>query len=196
MLLALNCAWTSVDLNELQLKHIEFDSNGSPIRITKIRQKTNTQGTWILFPTTSWALQLYLEHINIKDPNALVFTNRRGKPLLHYTTDEHGNPLTRYDSIGMYFLTKRTNQLSFKHFRKTSASILAQNTQGQYPILEQLLLAHRPSTISHINYVQLDPTLLDAEILKIAESLELDSFRTHIKSNIESRWSYIYPEAP
>ena len=187
VLCALNFAWTQIDLATFKLKHIVFDNKGNPIRVIKVRNKTNTRGEWILFNSTAKCLKAYLDRLELTDDEDLLFVDRKGKAIRSIYKNDRGDIVGRYDSLGAAFKRLGINSLGFKHFRKTSVTVMAKNTNAKYPILLQLHLAHRPQEISLANYAQLDPALLDEEILNIEKTLRLDRFTEIVIDDINKR---------
>ena len=193
-LIALNIGATSSDLASLKRGHIETDHNGMPIRIKKMRVKSRQPGQWRLFNSTAIALKAYIDKYQIHNPNELLFLDRRGRPVVREILKD-GKPSHKYDAIIRAFSRLDLERgLSFRHLRKTTATMLGRNTAGKHPLLYQAFLAHRPTQISIQYYVGLDPTLLDNELMKIEEQLELFKLLPLILKHIDevsvSRYNY------
>ena len=185
-LLGLNCGFTSIDIATLKLGHIQFDSKGRPVRIEKMRIKTRVLASWRLFESTSKVLAAYIAKYDIKGDDSLIFLDREGRPVVREMLNPEGKPSHKYDGVGRAFSRmKLARGLTFRHLRKTTATMMSQNTEGKYPLLEQGFLAHRPSRISLLHYVNVDASFMDTHLLLVEQQLELESLVPKIIENIK-----------
>jgi len=186
--LALNCGFTSVDIGTLKFKHLVWDGKRENIiRIEKERTKTKQFGSWRIWKVTNELLKRWLKQRGnqpaefIKNPE-LVFYGRRGKPVNAHVElrkgDEPRSILHREtgyinDAIGRAFKYKIKDHfpgltgLGFKTFRKSGVSELVKLNLPNTLLIEQLYLAHKPTTIARSFYTRIDADTLDEALEKL-----------------------------
>lgn len=138
VVLALNCAWTQIDLATLTHDMIDWQTG----IVTRERHKTGIPSGPKLWPIS---LQLLKEHATEpgQHPDNLVLLTEQGNVLAHNGVDETGNP-TRVDSIQAAFNRLKTkckiDGRTFRCFRSTGAQLLSE--QFHDDTLTRLYLAH------------------------------------------------------
>jgi len=162
ILLGLQCGFLSKEISTLRKSHIHFNKDNYPVRITKVRVKTNTESSWVLFESTALLLNRYLmQHPDIEE-DGLIFTTKSGRSL------NYGTATSKQDYIGraFRFLCNRVNveDKSFYHFRKTGASFVGAHSKYENVTLEAAFLAHRLPTMARQSYVKLASDTLDNTI--------------------------------
>ncbi len=151
LLLMLNCGFTQSDISSL--RHDEIDLKAG--MIARQRSKTRVRHgdsvpkvVWTLWPITLELLRKYRS-----SHATLALTTERGKPWVEEGLKADGKPYSR-DSIQSNFrhIQKRLGQSkTLKSFRKTSASLLDDNTEyGRYA---QHFLGHAADTVAGRHYV-------------------------------------------
>lgn len=136
IMLALNTGATQVDVATLEHSHISKSGD-----LSRPRNKTGIDSAYVLWPETIAALR----EVQTKPKDSkLVLLSESGKPLVRESFKDDGR-VVKVDSINSMFknLLKRTGMdglgLAFKHFRKTSANLLAQKYP---PHVTDKFLAH------------------------------------------------------
>ena len=114
LLLGLNCAFTQVDLSDLREYEVE---SGTEWRIERAREKTNVEGSWVLWPETVAAMQAVRA---AKNEQERWFLSPTGKLLVQ--RDKRSDYVARQfaalvDGLGL-------SCPSFKGLRKTSATAM------------------------------------------------------------------------
>lgn len=145
ILLALNCAFTPIDFQDLQFSDINFQTK----ELAMIRKKKNTERYAMLWDRTITALQDYLK----------IRPQSEANPNHIFLKWDGG--LIDADSICMDFrnLKNKINatkliipeELTFKFFRKAAASS-AERTEGAMPSEVHYLLGHSAGIMNHYNY--------------------------------------------
>ncbi len=178
ILLALNCGYTGNDVATLTTRMIDLEDG----YITRRRSKTNVPQIHKLWPLTHQFLEAtYPKKPLITDSGeTLWFKTKRGRPLVWSKIKENGKH-QRVDSIYEAFHRHRQvafpdppHGLSFRFFRKTSASFIRKQDRPNTAILEQLFLAHSPSTIADRFYVSPDQETLNESTDKLYKTFQLE----------------------
>ena len=201
ILVAANTGFTNMDIGDIQIKHLELDTEGQVIRINKRRTKTGVEGTHLLFKETSRRLTeqlnkrlsqsskplpasapLFITNRNEKICKTIVKFNNHQENKKNVTT----RVISTHDKIGeqarRYLKPLRENGdvragLSMKHFRKTSATYIHEHMfkKGDPAALfvAQLFLCHSPKSIAEKNYIRTDKArLLDPCIRELEKFYE------------------------
>ena len=183
IILSLNTAYTQKDIATLKVSNIEFDADGTPVRIIKGRTKTRNRGSFLLWYKTRSLLLEWLDSNDLKNPEQYLFRSRYGNLLVRTEIKEritNDNRLVRYenehDSIGVKFrfLKKEAGLItkkSFRHIRKTAATALNRTLIESQDIrsmeLEMMFLSHKPRTLSRTAYINLDLSILDEPLSQL-----------------------------
>ena len=172
ILLGLNCGFLGQELATLQRNHIKFNDQGEPVRIEKARTKSGVEGSWLLWPATSRMLKSHIEEEGLIETTDLIFRTSSGRPLI-YTNPETAN---KVDNVRRWFKNHSQGAgtedgKTYRHLRKTGATMLAKLTEGRYPLLEQLYLAHTPNSVARLHYVAIDVPLLDEKLQDVGRAL-------------------------
>ena len=180
--LALNCAWTTIDLATLRVSHVKQGPHFTSI--IKNREKTFVSGQWRLWPQVAEALNLYIsQYCTTDDRDELVFRTRRGKPLIDYSEKQDTNGklhLARVDRSKhqwRYVFATAGVKKAFRYMRKTSASAIEKIAPDHR--YTQMHLAHTSTTLAGKVYTSgiaqdgLDQLILDLpQIFGIEEQLD------------------------
>lgn len=167
LLLMLNCGMTQKDIADLRHQEIDWQAG----RITRKRSKTQKHEGAPVVSYLLWSeTRQLLSQFRSNDPQ-LVLVNRDGKALRQDSLT--GGKYQKRDSIRAYFrkLAARINlppSKTLKHFRKTGASLLADQFGER---IAEHYLAHSAKTIAQRHYLQLDQTKFDAAILWLGTTL-------------------------
>jgi hypothetical protein len=135
LLLGLNCAFTQIDLSELNTDHLDLKAD----KIEYRRSKTGVYAEFPMWPETRRMLQEHCkQHADdIRKRKGLLFVTRQGRPLVHLT--EAGN---RSDAVRQRWNRLRDNagvKGSFKLLRKTASQYVRNAAGADYA---EALLAH------------------------------------------------------
>lgn len=181
ILLGLNCGFTSIDIASLRVRHIVFGKDGkTPVFIERERSKTGVTGKWILWDETKLLLMRALDDMLNKDGD-IMFHTQRGN-LLEYKRISMPVNGGRYADTKMIQSTpvssrfntvKKTAfsepvKLSFKHLRKTTATMISRLDINNADRITQRFLAHSPKSEAGRSYIQPNSDDLD-EALKMIE---------------------------
>ena len=137
----------------------------------KSRTKTGVEGSWPLWPITASFLAAHMALHPADGPSSLVFKLKSGKPLVYDPPS-----MNSADFVGKWFRHHKRRVgveegKSFKHLRKTGATTLAKLTGGQYPLIEQLYLAHTPRTVARQHYVSIDLEVIDDHLQSVGKAI-------------------------
>jgi hypothetical protein len=115
MLLGLNCAFTQVDLSDLRVYEVE--QGAKEWRIERAREKTNVDGSWVLWPETVAAMRAVQAPENEHERWFLSPTKK-----LLVQRDKRSDYVARQFSDLVHTLGMKCP--TFKSFRKTSATVM------------------------------------------------------------------------
>jgi integrase len=140
ILLALNTGMTQIDIADLHPDEIDWEGG----RLSRKRSKTGDHAS---VPTVEYRLWPetfdLLTRLRSSDPTRVLVT-KSGKPWVDRRK-------TNIDSVRIEF-EKLNPTLSFKHLRKTAASMLA--THPEYASYAQYFLSHAPNNVADSHYVK------------------------------------------
>jgi site-specific recombinase XerD len=172
----LNCAFTQIDLSELEQSQVDWQAG----TITSQRGKTSNKSDnvpCVTFPLWPKTFQL-LKNFRSKD-RQFVFLNTEGKQLVRDGFDEKGKYKKQDVVQSQYYDVKLKMKEKFpewepkqlKQLRKTGPSLLAGNPQ--FATLDQIFLRHAPTTISERHYKAVPAKLIYDAVLWIGQELKL-----------------------
>lgn len=188
MLLGLNAGLLGTDLSSLQWKHIKWRNN-MPFRLIKTRSKTGvlTPG-WLLWHETA---RLLKDHSlgrwkDETDGEGFIFLTKRGTPLVQRTVKLAGKRVVSVkslDNVGKRFdlhklaVAKKTGndriRLSWKYLRKTGVSWISKlgirDEIANIELVEQMMLAHSPTSMARQHYTQVSVEVLDQLLQKVED---------------------------
>ena len=140
VLLALNCGMTQIDISDLS--HDEVDWEGG--RLKRKRSKTSDHANVPMVEYPLWPETLaLLNKLRSSDPTRVLVT-KSGRPWVCRTT-------TNNDMVRIEF-TKLQPTLSFKHLRKTAATVMG--SHPEYRAYAQFFLGHAPTSVADSHYVR------------------------------------------
>ncbi len=166
--LAVNCGYNQKDLSDLQRDEVDLRAG----RIVRKRSKTGAYSNHKLWDVT---VQLLKENMVQKNPTGRVFLRDDGNPLIVPSRDDADRMTgARTDIISGQFTRLRDKVLpddkrTFRALRSTGATFVERITKG----VEDLFLAHKPSTVAKTNYVLPDVTALDQALMQVDRKLLL-----------------------
>lgn len=144
-LLGLNCGMYQVDICDLKPSEIDLEKGTVTRRRSKTKKHRNPpRVTYNLWPQT---LELLKQEITAEGERALIGEN--GRPLVVQAAD--GKKTDAVRSAFARLLKKTGLKGSFKLFRKTSASLLA---DSQWPDVRHLFLGLAAGNIADIHYAR------------------------------------------
>jgi integrase len=149
VLLALNLAWTSIDLATFANKHINWDTG----IIERPRHKTGQLYRNQLWPETLRLVRQF--HSGRTGPDDLVFVTRTGAPFSTEYVTPAGKPM-QSDKIYELFrwvLNKEDVPGSFKLLRKTGPEFVSNHFGKEHQYLVNEYLAHSKKALIALNYV-------------------------------------------
>ena len=208
--LALNCGFNASDIGTLTYDNLVWKDD-EIIRIKKTRTKTNQYGEWKLWNVTNKLLKRYLnkskefEYSKIQKPHQIFF-DRTGRPVWEdrprTSNDQSKNNMGNLkgyhtNSIGRQFtLALKTHfpelsGTSFKTLRKTGVSEIVKLHLPNTLLIEQLYLAHKPTSMARMYYSKIDADTLDDAIDKLEDVFRLDElFEEEDTKNERRRQAY------
>jgi integrase len=150
ILLALNCGMTQIDISDLTHNEIDWGRG----RLTRKRSKTadHAKTPLVEYPLWSETFAL-LARLRSSDPVRVLVT-KSGKPWVNRRE-------TNIDSVRIEF-EKLEPALSFKHLRKTAATMLGRH--GEYRAYAQFFLGHAPDSVADSHYVRPDQGRFDSAV--------------------------------
>jgi hypothetical protein len=156
LLLALNIGAMQQDIADLQDDEIDWTEGRVRRKRSKTRDKANAPVvSYLLWPETLRLLEQF------RSGKATVLLAETGRPLVRKELRE-GGKLHASDTIGISFQQLQARlefRKSFKHLRKTGASLLAEHPI--YGRFAQHYLGHAPSTMADKHYIQPPQQLFD-----------------------------------
>lgn len=166
VMLGLNLGWQSKDISQLRKSHITYPQGiNTPARITKVRTKTKIEGSWALWDLTWQLLHQYIKFRPNIGEDELLFTTHTGRPLSYHLATGSVDLIGRKLSSRIENWQPELKGLSFKHFRKTGATWMA-NYGEKNPVLAQMYLAHSYKA-SLKWYAKPDPAELDKALAEM-----------------------------
>jgi integrase len=139
LLLGLNLGYTQADIATLEHSMVDWGGN----TVTRNRHKTGQPQLAKLWPMTAALLRA---EMTTPRKSAFMLLGENGNPLVSEKDSANGKPI-KVDAIGHAFLRLKGkvnmagDKRGFKHFRKTSADLIAKNNQDA-PHLAELFLGH------------------------------------------------------
>ena len=143
ILLALNCGFTQADISSLEWEHIDTRTRLLQKYRTKTAKATRSQ---LKSSYRLWPLTLETLRDVSKTTTGIILKSPRGRILRSNKLTKLGNE-SKHDVIRIAFselakqCPKQTRNKTFKHFRKTSANLVAQHYQ-KTPHVRDLFLGH------------------------------------------------------
>ena len=194
ILLGLNCGMTAIDITTMTEANLVRSDDGKLIYIVKDRKKTGVRGEWILWQSTADELNRWIDQRNndakwsaLFSNTSLLFLNKTGTPLTNDILTGSGLTTKAGSSTTIqYHYRKLRNEvfsddaearaIPFKCLRKTGATWINRLNKSQSELLEQLYLAHKPSTTSRKDYIFLDKHELTEALLEIEQQINLGDY--------------------
>ena len=165
ILLALNCAFTPIDLADLTVGDMDWESK----ELAMIRKKKNTERYAVLWDRTVVAIEEYMKirPIPKADADKHVFINKDGCAIKHdHLGDDFRAFIKKVNSLKGDVIPEG---LTFKFFRKSAASS-AERTPGANPSEVSYLLGHSAGIRKHY-------TLRAADLVgNVCSKIERDYF--------------------
>jgi integrase len=150
ILLALNCGMTQIDISDLTHNEINWERG----RLTRKRSKTADHARTPVVEYPLWPETFALLKLLRSSDQDRVLVTRSGKPWVNRRQ-------MNIDSIRIEF-EKLKPALSFKHLRKSAATMLG--SHEEYRAYAQFFLGHAPSSIADAHYVRPDQGRFDAAV--------------------------------
>jgi integrase len=150
ILLSLNTGMTQIDISDLSHSEVDWKRG----RLTRKRSKT---GDHVNVPLVEYALWpetfSLLTRLRSSDPDRVLLT-KSGKPWVNRKE-------SNIDSVRIEF-NKLNPTLSFKHLRKTAATMLG--SHGEYRAYAQFFLGHAPTSVADSHYIKPSQERFDAAV--------------------------------